>query len=339
MATKINTSKKKTTSNKNAKSTKNSKTSKVSKNHKTSKAPKNFKTIKPKLQNKTSNRKDQPIQQTTSQVLRSVRTSTNTMMLATEREIAMDFATKAYKEFDTMLKSIVLFGSTVKRDSTEQSDIDIIILIDDVSIKFDEELIAWYRKRLSILLNKNKYQKPLHISSVKLSSWWEDLLRGDPVILNVLRSGEALIDFGGFFNPLRLLLKEGKIKATPEAIYTLLERAPSHLTRAKGAMLAVVDGIYWTMVDSAHAALISANIMPASPEDIARVLDENFVKSKLMDKKYVKYYDIVHSIAKDIVHGNRTTIEGKNLDELFKIADEFLGEMAKLVEDLVKAKR
>lgn len=273
------------------------------------------------------------------QLLNRIQTVKNTMLLATEREVAMDFATKVYKEFDTMIKSVVLFGSSIKKDSSEHSDIDVIIILDDVSIKFDEELIAWYRKRLGILLGENKYQKPIHISSVKLSSWWNDLLRGDPVVLNVLRSGEALIDFGGFFAPLRLLLKEGKIRATPESIYNLLERAPSHFVRARGAMLAVVDGIYWGMVDAAHAALIAADIMPASPEEISNVLEQHFVKNKLLDRKFVKYYDIVHTIAKDIAHGTKTSIEGKVLDELLAISDEFLREMAKLVSELVKLRK
>ena len=262
-----------------------------------------------------------------SQMIKRIKDTKNTMLLATEIEIATDFATKIYKEFDTMIKSVVLFGSSVKNDSTEQSDIDVIVLIDDISIKFDEELIAWYRKRLGIILSQNKYQKPLHISSVKLSTWWDDLLRGDPIVLNVLRNAEPIIDFGGFFAPLRLLLKEGKIRATPESIYTLLERAPTHFTRARGAMLAVVDGIYWGMVDASHAALIAADVMPASPEDIGNVLDEHFVRNKLLDKKYVKYYDIVHTIAKDIVHGVKTSIEGKMLDELLVMSDEFLREM------------
>ncbi len=273
------------------------------------------------------------------QILNRIQTVKNTMLLPTEREIAMDFATKVYKEFDTMIKSIVLFGSSVKMDSTEKSDIDLIVLIDDVSIKFDEELIAWYRKRLEVLLNQNKYQKPLHISTVKLSSWWNDLLRGDPVVLNILRSGETLIDFGGFFAPLRLLLKEGKIRATPESIYTLLERSPVHFARAKSAMLAVVDGLYWGMVDASHAVLIAADIMPASPEDIGQVLDEHFVKNKLLDRKYVKYYDIVHTIAKDIVHGTKTSIEGKMLDELIEMSDEFLAVMSKLVADIIKLRK
>lgn len=291
-----------------------------------------------KKQTKKETKVTQPnIRSTTTNKSQSVKK--NAMLLATEREIAMDLATKIYKEFDTMIKSIVLFGSSVKKESTEQSDIDIILLLDDVSIKFDEELIAWYRKRLELILAKNKYQKPLHISSVKLSTWWNDLLRGDPVVLNVLRNGEPIIDFGGFFAPLRLLLKEGKIRATPESIYTLLERVPSHFSRARNAMLAVIDGIHWGMVDASHAVLISADIMPASPEEITKVLDEHFVKNKLLDKKYTKYYDMIHTISKDITHGVKTNIEGKMLDELFTIADEYLKEMARLVKDLVSARK
>jgi len=256
----------------------------------------------------------------------------STLKIVGEREIAADFAMKIYGKFDQMIKSVVLFGSSAKKVSTPDSD---IVIIDDVSVKWDEELVAWYREELGKLIKANPYSKALHINSVKLSTWWEDILRGDPVVINVLRYGDALIDFGGFFNPLRLLLKEGKIRSTPESIYTLLQRAPGHLTRAKQSMLAVVDGLYWTMVDAAHAALIAADVMPSSPEDIPNVLRETFVKTKRLNKKFVDYYDEVHLVAKDIVHGNLTFIKGKNLDDWFEKADLFLGEMAALVDSLI----
>ncbi len=262
-----------------------------------------------------------------------------TMTIASERDIAMDFATKVYKEFDNLVKSVVLFGSAAKHESNENSDIDIIIILDDVAVRFDEELISWYRKHLGMLISRNKYIKPLHINSVKLSTWWQDLMRGDPIVVNVLRYGDALIDFGGFFNPLKILLKEGKIKTTPEAIYTLLERAPTHLARARGATLAAVDGMYWCMVDSAHAALISADIMPPSPEKIPDFLNEYFVKTKLIYSKYVDYFVEIHSVAKDIAHGKRAEIPGKNLDDWFYKADLFLKEMARLIEDIIKEKK
>ena len=260
-----------------------------------------------------------------------------TLEIAGEREIASDFAMKVYDKFDQIIKSIVLFGSSAKSSSTPDSDIDIIVIVDDVSVKWDAELIAWYREELGRLIEVNPYSRSLHVNTVKLSTWWSDIMRGDPVVINVLRYGDALVDFGGFFNPLRLLLKEGKIRSTPESIYTLLQRAPGHLTRAKQSMLAVVDGLYWTMVDSAHAALIAANVMPSSPENIPDVLRETFVKTKKLNKKFVDYYDEVHLVAKDIVHGNLTFIKGENLDDWFEKADSFLGEMAKLVDELIDA--
>jgi len=264
-----------------------------------------------------------------------VKKTSPTLMIAGEREIAMDFATKVYEKFDQVIKSIVLFGSSAKKVSTADSDIDIVIIIDDVSIQWDEELIAWYREELGKIIVANPYAKTLHINTVKLSTWWEDIMRGDPVVINILRYGDALIDYGGFFNPLRVLLRDGKIKSTPESIYTLLQRAPRHMTRARQSMLAVVDGLYWTMVDAAHAALIASNIMPSSPEAIPDVLIEKFVKTKKLDKKYVNYYAEIHATAKEIVHGKLTSVSGKDLDEWFIRADSFLGEMAKLVDNSI----
>lgn len=271
-------------------------------------------------------------------VVKSQETRPPTMMIANERDIASDFATKVYDKFGQMIKSIVLFGSSARKIAIPSSDIDIIIIIDDVSIRWDQELIAWYREELGKLIQNNPYEKSLHINTVKLSTWWDDMMKGDPVVINILRYGDALIDFGGFFNPLRILLKEGKIKSTPEAIYTLLQRAPSHMTRAKQSMLAVVDGLYWTMVDSAHAALISAEVIPSSPENIPETLMENFVNKKMLDKKFVGYYTEIHSVAKDIIHGETTSVKGEDLDDWFKKADKFLDEMAKLVDKLIDEK-
>lgn len=295
--------------------------------------------MKSKSSTQKSNKKSQKKVEKKSQKKTQTVSPENTMNLVTEKEIAMDFATKVYKEFNTLIKSIVLFGSSARQETKKDSDIDIIIILDDVTTKFDNELISWYRKNLGKVVVQNKYIRPLHINSVKLSTWWQDVIRGDPIVINVLRYGEAMIDFGGFFNPLRVLLKEGKIKSTPEAIYTLLERAPTHLSRARGATLATVDGLYWCMVDAAHAALISAEITPPSPEKIPEYLDQYFVKNKLLNKKYIDYYSEMHKVAKDIVHGKRSEVTGKFTDEWFVKSDEFLREMANLVEDIIRSKK
>lgn len=260
----------------------------------------------------------------------------DTMSLTLERDIAFDFATKVYENFDNMIKSIVLFGSSAKKTATPDSDIDIIVIIDDVSVKWDEELIAWYREELGKIIQGNPYQKSLHVNTVKLSTWWDDLLRGDPVVINVLRYGDPLIDFGGFFNPLRVLLQQGKIHSTPESIYTLLQRTPIHMARARNSMFAAVDGLYWAAVDSAHAALIAAKVLPPSPEHIAEILEREFVKNKLMKSKYVDYYEGIKDLAKELIHGKRKEIKGKEVDEWFEKIDDFVRVMAEITEKLVE---
>lgn len=258
-----------------------------------------------------------------------------TLKLKLETDIAMDFAVKAYKKFDKIVKSIILFGSAVKQSSVAGSDIDIILVIDDASIKWDQELIAWYREELDKLLKSNPYQNELHINTIKLSTWWEDLMRGDPVILNILRYGEAMLDYAGFFEPLKSLLINGKIKATPEAIYSCLQRAPMHIAQSKIAELNSVEGLYWAMVDSAHAALIAANVQPPSPEHIPADLKETFVNAGKLKMKYVIWYRDLLILHKKIAHGETRDLKGVEIDEWQEKTEEFLSVMAQLVKDIV----
>lgn len=258
------------------------------------------------------------------------------LKLKTDSEIALDFSTKVYKKFNQSIKSIILFGSTAKQTTVTGSDIDLIILIDDVSIKWTRELIAWYREELDKILMKTPYKKSLHINTVKLSTWWEDLMQGDPVVINILRYGQAIIDFAGFFTPLKFLLLEGKIKSTPEAIYNCLQRAPTHISRSKISELNAIEGLYWSMVDSAHAALIAANILPPSPEHVSSSLESTFVIRGKLKSKYVDWFKGLLILHKKISHGEITDLKGVEIDMWQERAEEFLRVMGKLVEELIK---
>jgi len=254
-------------------------------------------------------------------------------------DIAYDFAIKAYKQFKEIVKSIILFGSASRGDAVKKSDIDIIILIDDCTVNWDQELIAWYREELGKLIAKQKYPKELHVNTVTLSVFWEELKAGEPVIINVLRYGRALIDFGGFFDPLKVLLAKGKIKPTPEAIFTTLRRAPDHIARAKYNILTSVEGFYWAMVDSAHGALMSVNEIPPSPEHVADMLNVVFVKPKKLERKYVDWFNELYRLSKDITHGNIVNIDGHVLEEQQRRTEDFVRKMIQLAGDYLKDKK
>lgn len=258
-----------------------------------------------------------------------------TLDLRTDSDIAMDFATKVYKKFNKIIKSVILFGSVIKKSSVAESDIDIIIIIDDASIKWDQELIAWYREELEKLIRRNPYKRSLHINTIKLSTWWEDLMRGDPVVINIIRDGESLIDFGGFFEPLKYLLYSGKIKSTPEAIYSLMQRAPMHLMRSKVSELNVIEGLFWAMVDSSQAALIAAKVTPPSPEHIPFHLKQAFEGEGKLKMKYILWYRDLMFLHKKIAHKKIAELKGVEIDMWQERTGEFIKVMAKLVNDII----
>jgi len=258
-----------------------------------------------------------------------------TLKLKSERDIASDFAEKVYKKFDRMVKSIVLFGSQVKHTSITGSDIDIIIIVDDTVVQFDDKLIGWYREELGKLVQLNPYKRDLHINTVKLTTWWDDISKGDPTLINIIRYGEALIDYAGFFEPMKVLLQQGRIKSTPESIYTMLDRVPQHILRSQQAELSAIEGCYWAMVESAQAILMAIKVLPPSPEHIAILLKEHFVEKKLLKMKYVTAIRDLYDLHRKIVHGEIKDVDGKVIDGWQNIASDFFKETLRIIEEIL----
>ncbi|MBX4212425.1 nucleotidyltransferase domain-containing protein [Candidatus Pacearchaeota archaeon] len=256
-----------------------------------------------------------------------------------EKDIAMDFAMKVHKRFDRIVKASILFGSQATNTATPSSDIDIVLIIDDASINWDMELVSWYREELSKMVSNSDYKKDLHINSIKLTTWWHDLMYGDPVVINILRYGEGLIDIGGFFNPLKALLLQGKIRSTPEAVYNALQRAPMHLSRSKASEMGAIEGVYWAMVDSSQAALITAGKMPPSPEHIPLFLKETFVDNGMIKMSHVNALRDIYVLHKSISHGEITSIKGIDIDRWQEIAEAFLKEMTRIIDLLLDEKK
>ena len=108
-----------------------------------------------------------------------------------------------------------------------------------------------------------------------------------------------------------------------------------HLLRAKSSLLNSVEGIYWAMVDSSHAALIAAKRIPPSPEHVGDMLDKIFVENKMLDSKYVSWYREIYKKTHGILHGEIKEIKGREIEEMYDRADEFLRIMAKLINQIV----
>ncbi|MCK4589444.1 MAG: nucleotidyltransferase domain-containing protein [Nanoarchaeota archaeon] len=245
-------------------------------------------------------------------------------------KIANDFAKKLKLELGDFLVAVVIFGSTMKKTARKGSDIDILVVGDDISFQLTQELIEAYR-----IITENvigAVSKKLHVTSMTFTSFWEYVKAGDPVAINILRDGVALIDTG-FFNPLQILLKQGRIRPSEESIWRYFGRAPRTLTNSRWHLLQATLDLYWAVIDAAHAALMRMGHVPPSPEHAADVLHDKLVKKKLLEAKYVATMKKFYDLSKMITHREIQYIDGKDYDKNLKEANEFVERMRRFIEE------
>ncbi|PIZ50497.1 hypothetical protein COY27_06915 [Candidatus Woesearchaeota archaeon CG_4_10_14_0_2_um_filter_33_13] len=244
-------------------------------------------------------------------------------------KVAQKFATLLKKELGDFMLAAVLFGSTVRREATVKSDIDVLIISDDATFQINDALVESYRIIVENLIST--VSGKLHITSMTYTSFWEYAKAGDPVAVNILRDGVALFDVG-FFEPLQMLLKQGRIRPSEESVWRYFGRAPRTLINSKWHLLQATLDLYWAVIDSAHAALMRKNEIPPTPEHVSDILNRVLVKHKLLEKKYVDTMEKFYRLSKAITHREIKEIKGAEFEKLYQEAEAFVRRMKIIVE-------
>jgi len=243
-------------------------------------------------------------------------------------DLAYDFSRRLHEELGDLVKCIVLFGSSARKTVGKKGDIDLLVVVDDLQIFFDKSVSDMYGVVIKRLVSSISFR--LHVTSLKLTDFWDYVRAGDPVAINVLRDGVALLDTG-FFDPLRALLVKGRIRPSKEAIWSYFARAPRNLFFAKSAILKSCVDLYWAVIDSAHAALMQNGVSPPSPEMASEMLDKHLVSAGKLEKKYVKIMKDFYSLHKRISYREVKEVSGKEFDVYFSKAEDFVDRMEKFV--------
>ena len=243
--------------------------------------------------------------------------------------LVQKFSDKLQKELGEFLMGVVAFGSKARRDASEKADIDVLVVTNDATFQLNNPLVETYR----IIVNKliAEISPKLHITSMTFTSFWEYAKAGDPVVVNILRDGIAIMD-SGFFDPLQRLLKGGRIRPSEEAVWRYFGRAPKTLVNSRWHLLQATLDLYWAVIDAAHAALMRQNEIPPTPDHVADILDRVFVKHRLLEKKYVGTMRKFYKISKMITHREIKEIKGVEYEKYYHEADEFVQRMKKLID-------
>jgi predicted nucleotidyltransferase/uncharacterized protein (UPF0332 family) len=243
-------------------------------------------------------------------------------------KIATEFAKSIYKELPEIIKTIVLFGSAARHEDSKKSDVDILLIIDDVRMELTPELLETYKVMIDTYMNK--ISKRLHVVTLKFTTFWEYVRSGDPVAINMLRDGFPLID-SGIFEPLQALLYRGRIRPTQEAINAYYAKAPATLHNSRWHILQATIDLYWAAIDAAHAALMSQGFIPPSPGHVSDMLKKELVTKGKLEEKYAKIMDMLYKLMKSITHRDIVYIDGKDYDDYLHQTEEFIERMKKFM--------
>jgi uncharacterized protein (UPF0332 family)/predicted nucleotidyltransferase len=247
-------------------------------------------------------------------------------------EIVTRFSKEITKELDQLVKSVVWFGSAVRRHFSEGkhslrdealfgSDIDVLIVLDDMISVLNPEVITAYR----VITEKTaaKISKRLHITTMPLTKFWDYSSKGDPILINMLRDGTAVYDVG-CFGMAKKLLESKKIRPNKEIVWIYLGRGPMSIANAHWNMKEAALDLYWAVFDSAHSALLHYGIVPDTPEQLIPLMRHHLVGKRLLDKKQLSVVSEFMNLGKMIMAGELTKISGDHYDRYRKEADQFL---------------
>lgn len=244
-------------------------------------------------------------------------------------DYAYKFSAEISKEAGEYVKGVVLFGSRARK-STSPHDIDILVILDDISIYLTKEFVQAYRIIVQNLVAKISTR--LHITTFKYTSFWEFVRNGDPIAINILRDGVPIID-REFFRPLQLLLYQGRIRPSAESVWTYYAKSERTLQNSRFNMISAVMDLYWAVIDASHAALMKLNEIPPSPSHVSDMVDEKLVKTSLIEKKYSQTAKKFYDLSKKIEYREIKEIKGADYDKLYKEAEEYVKRLRLFIED------
>ncbi|MBT4651194.1 hypothetical protein HOC13_01605 [Candidatus Woesearchaeota archaeon] len=248
------------------------------------------------------------------------------------------------KKFEKYIVSYVLAGSLTQGRATETSDIDVWIVIDDTDVK-KMTRVELKDKLRAIIIGmgieagemtgiKNK----LNIQVYILTDFWDSLREANPVIFTLLRDGVPFHDKGTFM-PWKLMLKMGKIKPSREAIDIFMSTGEQMIKRVKHKLKEIgMEDVYYSILTPSQAALMLYGIPPPTPRETPEVMNNIFVKKeKLLEPEYIKILETNVQLRKEIEHGTKKELSGKEVDKLLGDAEKYLKRIDRLFKQIEKS--
>ncbi|MBU3896828.1 MAG: hypothetical protein KJ697_02750 [Nanoarchaeota archaeon] len=252
---------------------------------------------------------------------------------------AIKFTDELLKKYGKVIKSVIIWGSILRKEQTfgPKSDIDFLILIDDTSFKVTNDFRNSLNQEIRVLAKK--VYKNISVQPVwTITEFWDQVRQQTPLTYSMLQEGWALYDTG-FFIPMKKLYALGRMPATSEAAIKKMDPVERRLARARESKAMIVfDDIFYAMVESAQSVLMFVGVDVGSVRLTPKVMREKLTTEGLLENKWADELDNVIKFHKAVEHGEIKYITGKEFDKWIERGEKFVKRMKKLLKELAKKK-
>ena len=247
-------------------------------------------------------------------------------------------------KFEKYVISYVIAGSLIRGEANPNSDVDVSLIIDDTDVTRTTSAELKARLRDIALREARDAERDagirgkLNVQVWILTDYWMGLRRAEPIFYTTLRDGISLYD-RGMFAPWKLMLKKGMLIPSPESIRRYIDDGKKHVERFnyKFKSMAMED-FFWACIYPAQGLLMLQGVPPGAPSQVGPQMKENLVKKGILDIKYVKIFDKLHKIRKDLEYGKLKSVSPETVVNMARSAQDFVEAVEKAYNSLEKQK-
>lgn len=242
------------------------------------------------------------------------------------------------KRLDKIFKyTIVKSAWLVNIEGVEKENFAQISFIINNTIKGYTKELKDIKKDLELLKKDEnvKFQFTLY----DITDYWDRLKSMDVKLYSEMRLSIILYDPSGFFAPLKILLIQGKIPCTREAVQVIMKESPEKILKVHNELKReIISSLYNLTIDAGQAPIVLVGHDPPIPRDVPGELERIFVKRKMLNATSVKICADIIKYYKDVEHGRITVISGKDLHVFLEASEIFIKDMEELMKKIAKQK-
>jgi len=244
------------------------------------------------------------------------------------------FTNEARTQYGNVVKSVLIFGSAARGTMTKGSDADIWVVLDDTATKGTADL-----ERVTAHLQlMAREAKDLHVQTTTLTEFWQWMKLGSPELVNFLRYSLPVYDTG-FIKPVKRMLDLGLLPPSEETVKLKAMAGRTRLKKVELDMRSMVFEMRYAALDTCQAVIMHAYKQQPDAKAMPDAL-RRLVKDRKLEAAYVRKFEQLNRLWKDIDHGKVKEIDCGYLAKAVELAEDIVERMDRLLpKDMREEKR